>query len=372
MCTKCIIDSSYCRQCQARRLKRRCVTGLVTLFLLLTGTWAYKAGLGKFLTKASFGQWTFEIWEQRKALKAAPCHREKILALETLLYRAGAFRNVIEESESFIKKCGEFTELREWRADAFLAIADREGAIKELTRLIELRPNEVKYVGQRGLIYQDLGQWESALVDFQRAMELRPGLTDIPNNLAIAYEQMNRPCDAAKTLHALLTKFPEATNKDDIFTKIQGLNEKGACSGIVKETAGKAVVLFPPGSQSIIATVKMKGKSEAQASFIIDTGASMVTITRAFADRLGVTGQRGHIFHTANGVVDGWVTTVDSIQLQGIKAKNVEVAIIDDAFGANDGLMLIGLNFLNRFKLEINNAKGQLTLTSRTSGLSAE
>ncbi len=45
--------------------------GCLPSFSLVTGTWAYKAGLGKFLTKASFGQWTFEIWEQRKALKAA-------------------------------------------------------------------------------------------------------------------------------------------------------------------------------------------------------------------------------------------------------------------------------------------------------------
>ena len=95
--------------------------------------------------------------------------------------------------------------------------------------------------------------------------------------------------------------------------------------------------------------------------FMVDTGATAVSMTADEAERLGVdykSGQRIQL-STANGVVAGWRTTLNSVRVGDVEIFNVAaiVAARDMPF------LLLGNSFLTRFQMIREN--DQMTLTKR-------
>ena len=95
--------------------------------------------------------------------------------------------------------------------------------------------------------------------------------------------------------------------------------------------------------------------------FMVDTGATAVSMTADEAERLGVdykSGQRIQL-STANGVVPGWRTTLSSVRVGDVEIFNVAaiVAARDMPF------LLLGNSFLTRFQMIREN--DQMTLTKR-------
>ena len=96
--------------------------------------------------------------------------------------------------------------------------------------------------------------------------------------------------------------------------------------------------------------------------FLVDTGATFVSLPAAEAGRLGINyrqGQRGQM-QTANGVAVAYRVKLDSV-----KVGDVEVSNVDALVGENDamGVTLLGMSFLNRMEMK---RDGQsMTLTKR-------
>lgn len=97
--------------------------------------------------------------------------------------------------------------------------------------------------------------------------------------------------------------------------------------------------------------------------FIVDTGASMVTLSTADAKRAGVaylSAPKGYL-QTANGVVTGYRVKLDTVSLGGITLHNVDGVVMEsDRLG---GVGLLGLSFLNR--TEMRREGDTMTLTRR-------
>lgn len=91
--------------------------------------------------------------------------------------------------------------------------------------------------------------------------------------------------------------------------------------------------------------------------FMLDTGASDVSIPVAVADRLGL--ERGQVvfYQTANGTVRAWQTTVDVIQLGPLKAGPVRASINPRDSGET---VLLGMSFLK--ELDFSQQGNTLTL----------
>ena len=68
------------------------------------------------------------------------------------------------------------------RGTAYYYLNQYERAIKDFDRAIELNPNDVKAYYNRGIVYYDLKQYGRAIKDFDRAIERNP-------NFAEAYEK---------------------------------------------------------------------------------------------------------------------------------------------------------------------------------------
>jgi len=126
----------------------------------------------------------------------------------------------------------------------------------------------------------------------------------------------------------------------------------------------KIVIRFTPGSGRIPVTGMLNNRI--QQDFIVDTGASMVTIPMAAARQLGIeinenTPVRDLV--TAGGVVSAPRITVDALSVGGWTEYNVTAYVVDMPNRAGFGLL--GLNYLNRFRMDVNNRAGVLTLAPR-------
>jgi clan AA aspartic protease (TIGR02281 family) len=132
----------------------------------------------------------------------------------------------------------------------------------------------------------------------------------------------------------------------------------------LKGQAGKVAVRFLPGSKHIPVQAVINGK--VKQDFLIDTGASFVTIPNSTIKALGIRiNNNAPIINvsTAGGVKAAKEITLQSISLDRCSVKNIKVLVLD--IPGQPKLGLLGLNFLHYFHMEINNKKGILLLKPR-------
>lgn len=87
--------------------------------------------------------------------------------------------------------------------------------------------------------------------------------------------------------------------------------------------------------------------------FLIDTGATSVSITQAEAERIGLRYRNGRrvLTQTANGVVPAHLTVLDSIRVGEVEVRNVEAIVIPGQLSH----VLLGNSFLTRFLMKREN-----------------
>lgn len=84
-------------------------------------------------------------------------------------------------------------------------------------------------------------------------------------------------------------------------------------------------------------------------SFLVDTGATSISISQVEAEKLGLRylyGQR-IVTQTANGVVPAYMLQLDKVRIGEIEVRNVDAIVIPGTLGH----VLLGNSFLNRFKM---------------------
>lgn len=83
--------------------------------------------------------------------------------------------------------------------------------------------------------------------------------------------------------------------------------------------------------------------------FLIDTGATVTTLTAETAQRLGVTVDRSGlplIVDTANGPIETWPGQIDDIAVGSISMPSLEVQVSD----VPDSVNLLGMNWLSALR----------------------
>lgn len=364
LCANCHLRSKLCRSC--RRIKLSKVGGASLAALVVVGLVIKVFSSGGLSSSAHYGKHRFEIQGYKKALQLEPCNRQEAINLATTLFQANIFKETADFSENFIKECGDFTELSLVRFEALKGLGQWQNAIAEISKVIETFPNGGDYYAFRGLVYENTGEWDKAEADYKKTLSLRPNLIDVPLNLATAQERLGKTCDAVNTLKGVLAKAGDAHGRDDVFQRLVTLNKKGKCiAGTEKEVVGRAVVVFAPGAKIITTDARLNNAHSIP--FIVDTGASYVTISMRAAKKLNLKLGPPIRLKTANGEATGHSALVDSIRIQGVEARNVPVVVLE---GDNDNLL--GLSFLSKFKLEMHNAQGTMTLQSRSVGVAFE
>lgn len=88
--------------------------------------------------------------------------------------------------------------------------------------------------------------------------------------------------------------------------------------------------------------------------FLVDTGASVVSVSEALASRAGLEGGERAQFRTANGVREGRMVRASQIQLQGgVAVRNLRVGVGLQLGGRDDAQALLGQNFLQHFEVRM-------------------
>ena len=120
-----------------------------------------------------------------------------------------------------------------------------------------------------------------------------------------------------------------------------------------------SVTLFPDDRGHYLADGQVNG---AHVRFLVDTGATMVSLPSTEAARLGIDWKKGRkgYSRTANGLSIVYAVMLDSVTLGGITLYNVE-GLVHDAAGLDTALL--GMSFLARTEMR---REGQnLTLVKR-------
>jgi clan AA aspartic protease (TIGR02281 family) len=132
----------------------------------------------------------------------------------------------------------------------------------------------------------------------------------------------------------------------------------------LKAQEGKIVINFTPGTRHI--TVSAILNRTTNQNFIVDTGASMVTIPHSTAEYLGLaTDERNPLrkVFTAGGVRYAPEVTLFSITIEGWEVTEIKALVLD--IPNQPDLGLLGLNYLQRFRMDMNTEQGTLLLEPR-------
>ncbi len=368
LCESCIrLWNAYslCSTCHTKRHRsqRNSWIAITSLFIVIG------ALLGLLMIQYEepydYGALKGRIKKTARWLEREPCDRNKTVVLAKLLNQAGDYRRTLEVAERYDRLCPEvpFSKLRWFTYSAHRELSDFDAALQDVSLLIHDNPDDLDYRWWRGRVYRSLGRYDEAVQDFMNC--LTPKSRQCNYDLSDALEKMGRPCDAMYPIQHYLYYHPDEQGNVRVLRRLKRLKASGTCDSVL-EASGEmqATIRFPEHGKRIPVDVTIEGKV---ASFIVDTGATYVAISKHEAQRLGIDEREGVPVNlrAATGTIQGKLITVESMELMGMKAERIPVAIVERQL-QDDGRSLLGLSFLSRFSLDLNNAEGRLTLRRRS------
>lgn len=121
-------------------------------------------------------------------------------------------------------------------------------------------------------------------------------------------------------------------------------------------------------SRSGQVTVTTLLNNKVKANLVLDTGASLILLSRKIAKGLGVDAVGKNTIPIELIMADGrrekgQMVILESVKVQGAEANNVEAAILPDRESIMmDGDGLLGMSFLKKFSFKIDHKNGKLIL----------
>ena len=111
--------------------------------------------------------------------------------------------------------------------------------------------------------------------------------------------------------------------------------------------ASASAVLTADAAGHFVTTGVINGRS---VRFLVDTGASFVSLGAGDAQRIGVDARRGEpaVVNTANGQANVWRVKLDSVRVGDIVLNNVDGLVHQQDMP----MVLLGMSFLNRMEMQ--------------------
>ncbi len=289
-------------------------------------------------------------------LNREPCDQQAILALGLALDRVGRKREAAGAQVRFSQACGGHAPSLKVAVNMLLALSDYAGAAAAAAELIKLDPHDDGSFYLRAVAYDRGGSAKQAIDDYLTAIELSGNKANISSDsyLAVArnYEKLGQFCDAESIIESWVALNPQRNDSSRMQAIIADYTAKGKCDAL--NGRGEEVFRTAPNHGVLKLPVVVNG---VRGTFILDTGATWVTMSTSFAEKAKVQIDQGVKLkmHTANGVSDAKRGRAATIQLRSLQAKDVVVVVQPDAQGSyGDGVDgLLGMSFLSRFKVSI-------------------
>lgn len=283
-----------------------------------------------------------------KELINSLCDKTAIFRLSNELAKLGERRIAANALLGFANACPNSEGELNAAANILFGMGDYAAVIPVVDRLVEQRPNIGQYYFLRGQALNYVGHPREAVEDISSAIALFDNIKLVSSQafqiLASAYAADGKFCQAMTAIQTYV--YADAQTRDTAATRklIADYAAKGKCE--VGYAEGAEVI--PRTKQDVtLAKVSING---VKGTFVVDTGASVVTVDTAFAEKAKITSQNSRkiLTHTANGVAEATLTTAANIELGKVRAENISTAIISKPIGNGvDGLL--GMSFLARF-----------------------
>ena len=283
----------------------------------------------------------------RAQLEQDPCGKRPAADLANAYNSEDRFAEAVAWVDDFNQRCGEYRYLLWKKFYALQQLAQWQASVDVATHLIEGVPDDSDYWWWRGESLVELKRLVEASADFRQSIassDLAASNGVHVMHLARIAKDLGRPCEGAFALGVYREHHGELSSGGDRLHA--ELSVVGDCEQLVGH--GAARIRAKAGQPVYKSTARV---GAATGTFLVDPRTPYVTVTRAFADRAGLTTAPPRITTRAGFELRRAELAIASrIELTRASAPNVDVAVVDALPPGVDGV--IGQSFLWRFQVE--------------------
>lgn len=297
------------------------------------------------------------IGRELTRLERDPCLGQAATALGEAADKAGEIRWAAEALAGWSASCEpDNAPQRRRAADLFIQLHDYARAELIVHGLIDQHPGVSDYWYLQGKAEAGLGEPDAALLSYANVIHLSGAPARIGQwvftGMSDIYAAEHRFCEAMGPIQDYVSIDP-GNRAEKMRELLQLYAKDGHCSAFASGSAS-----FPVGGANVIRAQVLI--NNIPGTFVVDTGASFVTVDAAFAAKahLAVAQQPRARSETANGGVYARLGTAATIKVGSAVARQVPVAILDKPIGGVDGLL--GRSFLSRFDVVIDERRWTL------------
>jgi len=207
---------------------------------------------------------------------------------------------------------------------------------------------------EEGLDFFQGGHYRWALEKFIEAVDRAPRDPQRWWHLAESYRLLGDPSAAAHAYRQILQLAPQSPLAAGARQALEVLGEPALATVQVPLQRRGASVLLP-------GTVN----GQPVGYFILDTGATFTSLSGLVANRLGISSRGSSVrLTTASGVIQAPLAVLDELDIGGAVARHVPAVIHDLPNVPPSVVGLLGLSFLERFRVNLDLGSGVLLLQS--------
>jgi aspartyl protease family protein len=300
------------------------------------------------------------VWSYLSELKREPCDQTSINNLAIALDRAGYRREAAEGLYNFVLACGEPVEGLRQSVNIYLKLTDYAKATEVANEYVRRLPQNSTAHYLRAIALQESGEIEKSLSDFSDTIELfgtdKTKISSVVfTRMARAYATLGKFCEASTAILTWVAYDPVHRDNSQSQRLVFDYDQRGNC----RATTNQVKQRYPIARRGAVITVKAEING-VKGNFLLDTGATYVTIKSTFNDRANVPVKdaREITLLTANGPAKGLLSHADKVVLGGLEATNVPIVVQktdERSYGvAIDGLL--GMSFLSRFEIQLSDS----------------
>jgi hypothetical protein len=251
------------------------------------------------------------------------------------------------------------------RGGQLLSLGDYVGASRAFEQAVSVNPASPDANLRLGLCYLNLGNDEyrtdpavlgKAVQAFTRALTLKPELAEARYHLGVTYlalyekESAVREYGRLKNLDKQLAS--ELLARIESYAAPKGYRQVGSPG----DSGGTLTKVAIVGNMVLVPVTLRNGERSVEATLILDTGASITTITSELASRLNI--DMGQTTKTLGMVVGGtfvkaWQTRLNSVSVGPHTKNDMAIDIIEHKGPEVPYDGLLGMDFLRNRKYHV-------------------
>ena len=229
-----------------------------------------------------------------------PCYKDAAFDLAKELKAKGYPRESATLIISFVNRCPDSDYMLATAFNSLMDIGDYKLAKEIAGRLVRSYPARSLFRYYLARSEDVLKDYSNALTSYLDSIQIEPEpqklLGDVFYNTSRMYAELGRYCDAITPIETYISFDPANRANPQTARIISDYSRKGNCEGNYVKGSAR----IPIDTSSMKVTVTVNG---IRGNFIFDTGASLVTVTSAFAERANIAIESGRRITVRVGVL---------------------------------------------------------------------